>query len=417
MTENSEKHRFGKITALLLTIVFMAFYFYGLRAVLVAGVSVLSSILADYFACSAMRKKYDWADFSPVMSGLLLALLMPASVPYTIMAFAAAFMAIVCKHAFGGNKNLIFCPVCIAYIFATFCFPSDILRYPTPDPFGSISIDNVVSDSLSHSYTYLLDNGASSTFSLLDLVWGKIAGPMGTSAALIILICAVALYFFGDIPATAFFAGFGANVLINVIFPVGETGWYAVLNSLVAGSYLFTLVFMACDPRYVPKRQFSQGVYGVAFAAASYLIRLNTSIENGAVFALPLLCVFRDEFDHLTDALERLFKFLWKWIKILSVRFAKLVAKLTVTATKWIAVQFDRFCEFIAVRIHEASKNKSEKKTKSPDDNETAEAENASAEADDGEDSSEDLTAEDSGENAAEDIPGTDDEKEETDNA
>lgn len=417
MTENSEKHRFGKITALLLTIVFMAFYFYGLRVVLVAGVSVFSSILADYSACAAMRKKYDWADFSPVMSGLLLALLMPASVPYTIMAFAAAFMAIVCKHAFGGNKNLIFCPVCIAYIFTTFCFPSDILRYPTPDPFGSISISNAVSDSLSHSYTYLLDNGASSTFSLLDLVWGKIAGPMGTSAALIILICAVSLYFFGDIPATAFFAGFGANVLINVIFPVGETGWYAVLNSLVAGSYLFTLVFMACDPRYVPKRQFSQGVYGVAFAGASYLIRMHTSIENGAVFALPLLCVFRDEFDHLTDALERLIKFLWKWTKILSVRFAKLVAKSTVTAAKWIAAQFDRFCEFIAVRIHEASKNKSEKKTKAPDENETVESENESAEAADEDNSSEDLTAEDSGENAAEDIPATDDEKEESDDA
>lgn len=330
---------------------------------MVAAVSVFSSVLADYFACTAMRKKYDWADFSPVMSGLLLALLMPASVPYTIMAFTAAFMAIVCKHAFGGNGNLIFCPVCIAYIFATFCFPSEVVRYPAPIPFGSVSLGNVVSDTLTHSYTYYLDTGASSTFSLLDLVWGKLAGPMGTSAILIILICAIALYFFGDIPATVFFAGFGANVLINVLFPVGETGWYAVLNSLVAGSYLFVLVFMACDPRYVPKRAFSQAVYGAAFAGASYLIRMNTSIENGAIFALPLLCVFRDEFDRLTDAFEKFFRFVWKWTKILSVRFVKWIAKVSVMIAKQCAKGFDALCDLIAEKIHEAIKKRAEKKT------------------------------------------------------
>lgn len=329
----------------------MAFYFYGLRAVAVAGVSVVSSVLADYFACTAMRKKYDWADLSPVMSGLLLALLMPASVPYTIMAFAAAFMAIVCKHAFGGNGNLIFCPVCIAYIFTTFCFPSEIVRYPIPAPFGSVSLDNIVTDTLTHSYTYYLDSGASSTFSLLDIIWGRLAGPMGTAAILIILICAIALYFFGDIPATAFFAGFGSNVLINVMFPVGEAGWYAVLNSLVAGSYFFVLVFMACDPRYVPKRQFSQAVYGIMFAAASYLIRMNTGIENSAVFALPLLCVFRDEFDRLTNALERLLKFIWKWTKKLAVRFVNLISK-----------GLDSFCEFVAIWINDMLKKRDEKK-------------------------------------------------------
>ena len=368
----------------------MAFYFYGIRAVAVAGVSVFSSVLADYFACSAMRKKYDWADLSPVMSGLLLALLMPASVPYTIMAFASAFMAIVCKHAFGGNKNLIFCPVCIAYIFVAFCFPSDIVRYPTPVPFGSVSMDNIVTDTLTHSYTYYLDAGASSTFSLLDIIWGRLAGPMGTAAILIILICAVALYFFGDIPATAFFAGFGSNVLINVMFPVGEAGWYAVLNSLVAGSYFFVLVFMACDLRYVPKRQFSQAVYGILFAASSYLIRMNTGIENSAIFALPILNVFRDEFDRLTDALERLIKFVWKWTKILAVRFANLVAK-----------GLDKFCEFVATRINEMLKKRAEKKA-------SAEKEKAQDKTDD--EPSEDETAEVSGdavsaEEAAEGAP------------
>lgn len=335
--------RYARVSALLFTIVFMAYYFYGIRAVFVTGVSVLSSFLTDYLCVSAMKKKFDWTDESPLMSGLLLALLMPATVPYSIMAFSAAFMTVVGKYAFGGNDNLIFCPVCVAYIFTSLCFPSSILRYPLPVPFGKVPTANIVTDGLTNSYTHFLDNNAVSTFSLLDIIWGKLAGPMGTSAVLIILICAVALYFFRDIPSMALFAGFGANVIINVVFPVGERGWYAVLNSLVAGSYLFVLVFMACDVRYVPKKQFSQLLYGILFAAGSFLMRKYTTIENGAVFMLPILCIFRDEFDRLTHVLHRLLALLWKWVKLLAGKAAK---------------AFDAICEAVSDRIVKASKER-----------------------------------------------------------
>lgn len=371
-TAKAGKMRYAKVSALLFTIVFMAYYFYGIRAVFVAGVSVLSSFLTDYLCVSAMKKKFDWSDESPLMSGLLLALLMPASIPYTIMAFSAAFMTIVGKHAFGGNDNLIFCPVSVAYIFTSLCFPSAVLRYPTPVPFGSVSTANVVTDSLTYSYTHFLDSNAASTFSLLDIIWGKLAGPMGASAAVIILICGVALYFFRDIPSMTLFAGFGANVIINVVFPVGEKGWYAVLNSLVAGSYLFVLVFMACDVRYIPKKQFSQLLYGVLFAAGSFLMRRYTTIENGAIFMLPILCVFKDEFDRLTATLHRLLTFLWKWTKILSVKAAKFTAaglkSLGRFLWKWTKIlsikaakAFDALCEYVSNQIVTASKKHKEK--------------------------------------------------------
>lgn len=369
-TAKAGKMRYARVSALLFTIVFMAYYFYGIRAVFVAGVSVFTSFLSDYICMSAMKKKFDWSDESPLMSGLLLALLMPASIPYTTMAFSAAFMTIVGKHAFGGNDNLIFCPVSVAYIFTCLCFPSAVLRYPTPVPFGSISTDNIVTDALTYSYTHFIDSGSASAFSLLDIIWGKLAGPMGTSAGIIILISAVALYFFRDIPSAALFTGFGVNAILNVVYPVGETGWYAVLNSLIAGSYLFVLVFMACDPRFVPKMQFSLLLYGALFACGSFLMRRYTTIENSAVFMLPILCVFRDEFDRFTCALYRLLKFLWKWIRILSVKAAKLTAvgaeKSARFIWKWTKIlsvkaakAFDALCDAVSDKIVEASKSKS----------------------------------------------------------
>lgn len=285
----------------------MAYYYYGLRAFIVTAVSVAVSIITDYICCSVMKRKFDWSDQSPVMDGLLLALLMPASVPYPIMIFSAMFMVVVGKYAFGGNKNLIFHPVAIAYAFCSFNWQNAIMRYPTPVPFGNVSLASNVSDTLSHSFTYNFDNGVSGTFSLLDMLWGKLTGPMGTSSILIILICAIALYFFGDISKTVFFTGVAANVLLFVIFPENASGVEAVCYSFVTGAYMFTLVFMACDHRIAPKQELARFLYGMVIAVMAFVFRRFTVIENGAVFSLIIACIFSSEFDRLSVYLIKLF--------------------------------------------------------------------------------------------------------------
>lgn len=284
----------------------MAFYYYGLRAVIVTAIAVVTAVITDYICCAAMKRKFDWSDPSPAMSAILLSLLMPASVPYPIMAFSCVFMIAVAKYAFGGNKNLIFSPVAVTYAFSSIAWSQYIMRYPIPEPFGNVPLDNIVTDNLVHSFTYMLDNGSAGTFSLLDIVWGKLAGPMGTSAVLIILISGVAMYFFGDIEPTVFFTGIAANVLLNVLFPGNVTGWEAFLYALVTGSYMFALVFMACDRRFVPKHELAQFLYAMTVAVSAFLFRRLTAIENGAVFGLLLAGLMRDEFDRWSLALHNL---------------------------------------------------------------------------------------------------------------
>lgn len=284
----------------------MAFYYYGLRAVIVTLVAVVSAVLTDYICCAIMKRKFDWYDPSPAMSAILLALLMPASVPYPIMAFSCVFMVAVAKYAFGGNRNLIFSPVAVTYAFSSITWSQYIMRYPIPEPFGNVPLDNIVTDNLVHSFTYMLDNSAAGTFSLLDIVWGKLAGPMGTSAVLIILISGVALYLFGDIEPTVFFTGIAANVLLNVLFPGNIIGWEAFLYSLVTGSYMFTLVFMAGDRRFVPKHELAQFLYALTVAVAAFLFRRFTIIENGAVFGLMFAGLMRDEFDRWSLSIHNL---------------------------------------------------------------------------------------------------------------
>lgn len=276
----------------------MAFYYYGKRALLVTAISVSVSVLTDYICSSLTKRRFDYKDMSAVMSGMLLALLMPASVPYGIVAFTAVFMISCCKYAFGGNNNLIFSPAAVAYVFAALSWPNNVLRYPAPVPFGNLSLASNVPDVLDRSFTYYIDQSPS-VVGYLDILCGKLTGPMGTYSVLIIAICAVSLYFFRDIPSPVFFSAIASNVLLFVLFPISVTGWQAALYSLITGSYAFVLVFMACDYRFVPNGALAQTMYGILFAVLSFVLRKHAGFENSAVFALLIICIFSTELDRL----------------------------------------------------------------------------------------------------------------------
>ncbi len=274
----------------------MAFYYYGLRAVIVTLISVGVSLLTEYICCQIVKKRFRLVDTSPIMSGMILALLMPASVPYKVVIFAAVFMIAVCKFAFGGNNNLIFSPAAVAYAFCALTWPNSVLRYPAPVPFGSLTLSSEVPDVMVRSFTHNVDVSLSSA-SYLDIIWGKLAGPMGTSCVLIILICAVSLYFFRDIPPSVFFSAVASNTLLFVLFPISASGWTAAMYSVITGSFMFVLVFMACDLRFVPRRSFAQALYGIAFSTVSFVLRKYCGFENSAVFGFLIASVFSSELD------------------------------------------------------------------------------------------------------------------------
>lgn len=313
VSDRAELQHFARLTVFLVALNVMAFYYYGYRAVIISLLSVGVSLLTEYICCTLTGKKFDIKDTSPVVSAMILALLMPASVSYMVVAFASAFMISVCKFAFGGNNNLIFSPAAVAYAFSALTWSNNVLRFPSPVPFGQLPLWTEVTDGLSYSFTRYADISLSSA-SYLDIIWGKLSGPMGTMSVVIIIICAVSLYFFRDIPGTVLFSGVAVNVLLFVIFPLTATGWTAVIYAMTTGSFMFVLVFMACDFRFAPKRAFAQILYGGIFALLSYLLRRFSGLETAAIFSLLIVSIFSAELDKLDVQLTRLIYFLRKKI-------------------------------------------------------------------------------------------------------
>ncbi len=238
----------------------------------------------------------------------MLALLMPASVPYGVMIFASAFMSSVMKYAFGGHHNRIFHPVATAYLLSALCWPSSVLRYPTPQVFGNLSLSSSLTDALDRSFTHYVDVSLSSS-SWLDILWGRLAGPMGTSCVVLILIVTVALYCFRDIPSPVLFSAVATEVLLFICFPISATGWQAALYSIVTGSFMYVLAFMVCDPYFAPSNSFGQVLYGFSYALTAFLLRKFSGYEDSSVLALMIVSIFSTEFDRLAifviDNLDR----------------------------------------------------------------------------------------------------------------
>ncbi len=285
----------------------MAYYYYGLRALIVIGISVAVSVITEYICCLAMKKKYDWLDFSSINSGILIALLMPASVPYRIIVFTSAFMASVCKQAFGGRTNLIFNPVAVAYIFSALAWPLYVLRYPAPQPFGSLPLQSEITDVLGRSFTYLIDSSQSAA-NYLDILCGRLAGSMGGYAVLIIAVCMIALICMKNLPLSVIIPAVGVNFALHILYPLTYNGHEAALYSLVTGSFMFVLTFMACEPELTPKSTIARVLYGSLFSVLTFVLRRVCGLENSAVYALVIVEIFVLELDKYAAIVESRFR-------------------------------------------------------------------------------------------------------------
>ncbi|MCM1578664.1 MAG: RnfABCDGE type electron transport complex subunit D, partial [Ruminococcus sp.] len=138
-------------TAILLMLCGMGVYYYGMRAAAVTGVCAGSCMAADMVCLILRKKRLHIHDLSALDTGLAIACLMPAGVPYTIAAGACVFAVCIAKAPFGGRGCEIVCPAAAGYIFAEMSFPRQMSLYPKP--FEPLGLSNTVTEPLYSAFS------------------------------------------------------------------------------------------------------------------------------------------------------------------------------------------------------------------------------------------------------------------------
>lgn len=281
-TENS-----AVLDTLLITVVlvFMAWFYYGLRAISVTLVSVIASYLTDILCVKLKREKYDYHDLSAVLSGVLMALMMPATVSYHIV-IVANFLAITLgKQIFGGKGKNIFNPTIVGFLLSSLCWKETMLFYPKPNDVIEVFSNDF--SSLSVSFTQVLGYASTPSVSFVDIALGKFAGPMGATHVVLLIVCAAVLIFRRSASGLTFGSAAAVIGVMAYFYPVfGTTRLTSVVYELSSGMVLFALLFLACDPYTIPKTKSSRFIFGAVTGLLTVLFLRVGKAENAVLYAI-----------------------------------------------------------------------------------------------------------------------------------
>jgi Na+-translocating ferredoxin:NAD+ oxidoreductase subunit D len=243
-----------------------AIYFFGYRAIAVLGVCTGVALLTEYL-CKKMRGHAFVMDGSAVVTGLLLALILPPTVPLWMAAVGAVFAIAVVKEAFGGLGHNIFNPALGARAFMSVSFSLPMTTWVEPTGFD---VDVVT------SATPL--SGVSAAYQ--DMFLGNISGSLGETSALAILIGGCLLLGLRvvnwRIPATYI----GVVAILSLAF--GQDPLFHIL----AGGLMLGAFFMATD--YVTSPLTSRGkvIFGVSLGVLTMLIRHFGGMPEGVCYSI-----------------------------------------------------------------------------------------------------------------------------------
>ena len=262
-----------RVVAALLPALGCGLYYFGLPAAQTLVVCVAACVAIEWAITRWMlRRPSTISDGSAVITGILLAMNLPATLPWW-MSLIGAFVAIgIAKMAFGGLGCNIFNPALVGRIFLLVSFPVAMTTWIAPDGTTGPTILGALSEGLSVDH-----------YRGLPMALGDMAGSMGETASVAILVGLLFMLVTRVITWHIPVAILGTVVLFDLAI-----GFPPMLD-LLSGGLLLGAVFMATD--YVTSPVCTRGmlVYGVAIGVITVVIRRWGAYPEGMSFAIVIM--------------------------------------------------------------------------------------------------------------------------------
>ena len=253
-------------------------YFYGLKALWILLVSTACAVLSEYVWQRLMKKPIRLNDFSAAITGLLIGLNMPATVPVWVPAIGSVFAIIIVKQLFGGIGHNFLNPALAARAVLLTSWPSYMTKALVPERTLTFGLFESSVDAIT-SATPLVAPVAD----IRNLLMGNIAGAIGETCKIAILLGLVYLLIRGVIRWQIPVCMLGTVALMSWI--LGKDPLTAVLS----GGVLFGAVFMATDYVTTPMLKVGQAIFGVGAGILVVLIRNYGNYPEGVTYAILIM--------------------------------------------------------------------------------------------------------------------------------
>jgi Na+-transporting NADH:ubiquinone oxidoreductase subunit B len=278
-----------------------------------------------------------------LVTGALLPLIIPATLPWWQLALAVSFGVVIGKEVFGGVGMNILNPALTGRAFLFFAYPAQIsgdVWVPTPvvknaagalEPYWQTTLQLFAPEKLqafidgsakavdgysgATALAVVATNEAGkdslesmhSLYSVADMFWGFIPGSIGETSVVAILMGAFVLILTGVGSWRTMVGVFVGGFVVASIFALASQGSsdvpdffkLAAHEHLIMGGFAFGAVFMATDPVSSPLQQTSKLIYGFLIGGLCIVIRtVNPAYPEGMMLAILFMNVFAPLIDH-----------------------------------------------------------------------------------------------------------------------
>ena len=268
----------------------VSLYFFGIGALIVTLSSILSCVIVEYLIQKyLLKEKPSIGNGSAILTGLLLAFNLPATIPWWIVVIGALAAVAIAKMTFGGLGKNPFNPALVGRVFLLIAYPVQMTTFPRPvgpiaDAFsGATPLAAVKSGAMG------LGN-----LDFQDMLFGSIPGSLGEVSALLLLLGGLYLLWRRVITWHIPVSALGTMALFALIAAAaggmrGELLWEYPLFHLLAGGAILGAVYMATDYSTSPMTHKGMVVYGVGIGVITMCIRLWGAYPEGVSFAILIM--------------------------------------------------------------------------------------------------------------------------------
>ena len=279
-TKMDTKYMMKAVLTALIPAFIVSLYYFRMQAVYVYLACTLGCVLTEALLRKLRNKKITINDYSAILTGVLLAMVLPPKIPLWMAALAGVFAISLGKEIFGGLGRNIFNPALLARAFLMAAFPVVLTTWAKP-----ITLDTITS-----ATPLGLAKFEHFTTSYTSLLSGNVGGCIGETSALALILGGVYLLYTKVIDYRIPSAYIGTVfVFSSIMYFISPDQYVAPAFHVLAGGLLIGAFFMATDPVTSPVTAKGRWIFGIGCGLITMIIRLWGGLPEGVMYSILLM--------------------------------------------------------------------------------------------------------------------------------
>ena len=264
-------------------------YCFGIKALVLTLVSVVSCVFFEWAYRKLMKKSCMVGDLSAVVTGMLLSFVCPVDLPWWVIIIGAFFSIVVVKQLYGGIGCNFLNPALAgrAFLLASYATWMTTWAIPQirPDVTSAATPMTIMKEGTEEAFTTLMSN-----YSIGDMFIGKVGGSLGEVSALCLLVGGIYLLIRKVISWQIPVAYIGTVAVLTLIAaPAGMDNVQYMLYNVFGGGLMLGAIFMATDYATSPVTKPGQLIFGIGCGLLTCFIRRFGSYPEGVCYSILIM--------------------------------------------------------------------------------------------------------------------------------